>query len=42
MKLIDQLPTALATLDATKIADVVGTLRRGIVGATVPEPIQSS
>lgn len=33
MKLIDQLPAAVASLHASRVADVVGTLRRGTAGS---------
>jgi len=42
MKLIDQLPTALASLNARRVSDVVGTLRRGVAGGTVPQPLPSN
>jgi dihydroorotate dehydrogenase (NAD+) catalytic subunit len=41
MKLIDQLPEAIASLHVSRVAEVVGTLRRGISGSEVPQPIPS-
>lgn len=41
MKLIDQLPGAIASLQAGRVSEVVGTLRRGIAGSAAPQPLHS-
>ncbi|HJN07483.1 MAG TPA: dihydroorotate dehydrogenase [Pirellulaceae bacterium] len=39
MKLIDELPAAIASLQLSRVSEVVGTLRRGIVGNEALKPI---
>jgi dihydroorotate dehydrogenase (NAD+) catalytic subunit len=42
MKLIDQLPEAIASLSASRVSEVVGTLRRAVAGSEAPKPIHSN
>jgi dihydroorotate dehydrogenase (NAD+) catalytic subunit len=42
MKLIDQLPAAIASLQCSRVSEVVGTLRIGNAGSEATKPVHSS